>query len=229
MKNMAEYVIMRMYAEKGALFMRLYIVRHGETDWNKARRIQGQVNIPLNEFGKHLADETGKGLSDIPFAICISSPLERAVETAQIILRGRDVPIVTDERIQEMSFGIWEGGCCSREGWDLPQEFYKFFDDPEHYQAPEGGEDFYSVRNRLSEFLSELYGKEELKDKNILISTHGATLCGILNIVKGQPVSQYWGKGVHKNCAVTEVEVTEGIPVVMSENQVYYKDKVKEW
>ena len=60
--------------------MKLYIVRHGETDWNKERRIQGQADIPLNGFGRHLAEETGKGLSDIAFDICISSPLSRAVE-----------------------------------------------------------------------------------------------------------------------------------------------------
>ncbi len=46
------------------------MVRHGETDWNKARRIQGQVDIPLNAFGRHLAEETGKGLADIPFEVC---------------------------------------------------------------------------------------------------------------------------------------------------------------
>lgn len=64
--------------------MKLYMVRHGETDWNKARKIQGQVDIPLNEFGRHLAIETGKGLADIPFELCISSPLLRAVELSLI-------------------------------------------------------------------------------------------------------------------------------------------------
>ena len=61
--------------------MKLYIVRHGETEWNKARRIQGQVDIPLNEFGRRLARKTAKGLSDITFDLCYSSPLSRARET----------------------------------------------------------------------------------------------------------------------------------------------------
>ena len=100
--------------------MKLYIVRHGETDWNKERRIQGQADIPLNGFGRHLAEETGKGLSDIAFDICISSPLSRAVETAELILGGKDTPVAKDSRITEMAFGIWEGGCCSKEGWILP-------------------------------------------------------------------------------------------------------------
>ena len=209
--------------------MKLYMVRHGETDWNKARKIQGQVDIPLNEFGRHLAIETGKGLADIPFELCISSPLLRAVETAELILGGRNIPMITDERIEEMAFGVWEGKCCSKEGWDLPQEFCDFFEAPERYGAPEGGEDFYMVRERLEDFLSELYQKEDLKDKNILITTHGAAQCGILNVIKDKPVSEYWGQGVHKNCAVTEVEVRDGAPVILSENYVYYKDEVKAW
>ena len=71
--------------------------------------------------------------------------------------------------------------------------------------------------------------EEDLKDKNILITTHGAALCGILNVIKDKPVSEYWGQGVHKNCAVTEVEVRDGAPVILSENYVYYKDEVKAW
>lgn len=209
--------------------MRLYMVRHGETDWNKARKIQGQVDIPLNEFGRHLARETGKGLADIPFALCISSPLKRAAETAELILGGRNVPVITDKRIEEMAFGVFEGRCCSLEGWDLPQEFHDFFDAPERYRAPEGGEDFYMVRERLEDFLKELYKRDDLKDKNVLITTHGAALCGIVNVMKNRPVSEYWGEGVHKNCAVTEVEVRDGVPLILSENYVYYKDEVKAW
>ena len=74
--------------------MKLYIVRHGETDWNKARKIQGQSDIPLNAFGRHLARETAKGLADVHFDLCFTSPLSRAKETARIILEGRDVPII---------------------------------------------------------------------------------------------------------------------------------------
>lgn len=209
--------------------MKLYFVRHGETDWNKVRRLQGQVDIPLNEFGRHLAVQTGKGLSGIPFAVCISSPLSRARETGELILAGRDVPLVTDERIIEMAFGEWEGGCCSKEGWNLPEEFHHFFDAPEKYRAPEGGEDFAAVKKRTGEFLEELYRREDLKDKHVLITTHGAALCALLNNIKEKPLSDFWGGGVHKNCAVTEVEVKEGVPRILSENKVYYTDEIKPW
>lgn len=209
--------------------MKLYIVRHGETEWNKARRIQGQVDIPLNEFGKRLARKTAKGLSDITFDLCYSSPLSRARETAALLLEGRDTPVIEDARISEMAFGEYEGRCCSRSGWDLPEEFRRFFDGPDKYQAPAGGENFAQVKERTGEFLKELYSRTEYQDSNILIATHGAALAGLLNNIKERSLAEYWGEGVHKNCAVTEVQVTDGKPKILSENVVYYDDEVEPW
>lgn len=209
--------------------MKIYFVRHGETDWNKERKIQGQVDIPLNEFGRHLARETAKGLRDVPFDVCFTSPLERARETAQIILQGRDVPILEDKRILEMNFGVLEGKCCSKEGWDVPDSFQMFFDDPVHYQAPEGGEDFQAVRKRTGDFLNWLFAQEQYRDSTVLVTTHGAAMAGLLNNLKKKPLAEYWGVGVHNNCGVTEVEVTDGRIEIISENKVYYTDVVKPW
>lgn len=209
--------------------MKLYIVRHGETEWNKERRIQGQADIPLNEFGRLLAKKTAKGLADINFDLCYSSPLSRARETADLILAGRSVPVIEDGRLAEMAFGEYEGRCCSKSGWDLPEGFRRFFDGPDRYLAPEGGEDFAQVKKRTGEFLKELYEKKEYRESNILIATHGAALAGILNNIKEKSLAEYWGEGVHKNCAVTEVEVTDGRPVIISENIVYYDDEVEPW
>lgn len=209
--------------------MKIYMVRHGETAWNKERRIQGQVDIPLNEFGRKLAEKTAMGLSQVQFDICYSSPLSRAKETAALILTGRSVPVIEDERIVEMAFGEYEGRCCSRKGWNLPEEFRSFFDAPDRYQAPAGGENFAEVKARTGEFLTELYKKEEYQKSSVLITTHGAALAGLLNNIKGRSLAEYWGEGVHKNCAVTEVEVTDGKAVILSENVVYYDDEVEPW
>ena len=187
--------------------MKLYLVRHGITDWNARKKIQGQVDIPLNEEGKRLARETAEGLSDVPFDLCISSPLCRAKETARIILRNRKTLILEDPRIMEMAFGEYEGKCCSKEGWDVPESFHRFFDDPAGYQPPEGGESFEDVKKRTGEFLESLYKKDAYQELDILITTHGAALAGLLNNIKNEPLSCYWGSGVHRNCAVTEVEI----------------------
>ena len=89
--------------------MKLYIIRHGETAWNKKFLLQGQTDIPLNENGRELAQVTARALQMVPFDLCITSPLLRAKETAQIILGSRKIPFLEDARIQEIGFGTYEG------------------------------------------------------------------------------------------------------------------------
>jgi len=85
--------------------MTIYIVRHGETDLNSKGVMQGQIDEPLNNVGLELAEITGKTMKGIQFDYCISSPLSRAKETAEIILResGNDIPCTIDDRIMEHS------------------------------------------------------------------------------------------------------------------------------
>ena len=87
----------------------LYIMRHGRTDWNAAHKLQGCSDIPLNNEGRQMAEEAHKKYKDLKFDVCYCSPLIRARETAEIFLRGTNVPIIEDKRLHEMSFGIYEG------------------------------------------------------------------------------------------------------------------------
>ena len=91
--------------------MKVYLMRHGETDYNKKGLIQGTLDIPLNEFGLELAEKTKEGFEKegLTFDYCYCSPLIRARQTAEIILRGTDTPLSYDERIREMNFGEGEG------------------------------------------------------------------------------------------------------------------------
>ena len=95
----------------------LYIMRHGRTDWNDRHKLQGRTDVPLNEEGRRMAEKAAEEYRDIPLDVCWCSPLIRARETAEIVLRGRDVPILTDDRLREMSFGDYEGQENSF-GWD---------------------------------------------------------------------------------------------------------------
>lgn len=210
--------------------MKIYFIRHGETDWNKLRRIQGHADIPLNSFGIHLAKETAKGLADVPFDVAFTSPLVRAAETAKLVLGDRNVPVIEDARIQEIGFGVYEGLCAHGEHANLPDKgFMKFFEDPVHYKAPEGGESLEEVTTRVTEFLNQLYQNPSYQNSNILIATHGAALCAIMRVIKGTSLEELWTNGVPKNCAVTIVEVTNQTPVVLQEGVVYYKDEVAPW
>lgn len=84
-------------------------MRHGKTDWNAKHKLQGRTDIPLNDEGREMAEKAREEYKDIHFDVCYCSPLIRAKETAEIVLQGRNIPLITDERLQEMSFGVYEG------------------------------------------------------------------------------------------------------------------------
>ena len=202
--------------------MKLYIIRHGETEWNKVKRLQGQTDIPLAEEGIRLARETGAGMKDEPIDLVISSPLTRAVQTAKLLTEGRNIPILTDERIIEISFGEWEGECIL-DSEVLPSEFRKFFyEDPLHCICPPGGETFDEVRIRTGLFFQSLVENPEYEQKNILISTHGAASRCLLTQFYEEK-DDIWRGGVPKNCAVTIVEVSGGVGTVVEKDRLYYE------
>ena len=87
----------------------LYIMRHGKTDWNEQHKLQGRTDIPLNDDGIKMAEAAALKYKDVHFDICYCSPLKRAKKTAEILLAGRDIPIISDDRLVEMSFGKYEG------------------------------------------------------------------------------------------------------------------------
>ena len=87
----------------------LYIMRHGKTEWNAMHKLQGRMDIPLNEEGREMAEKAREEYKNLNIDICYCSPLVRAKETAEIVLRGRNIPILTDDRLVEMSFGEYEG------------------------------------------------------------------------------------------------------------------------
>ena len=89
--------------------MEIYIVRHGETKWNKEKRLQGSTDILLSEAGRDLAIKTGQALMNTRIDKIYSSPLKRAYETAQLIRNGREIELIKDDRIRELNFGSFEG------------------------------------------------------------------------------------------------------------------------
>lgn len=205
--------------------MLVYLIRHGQTELNKKKMLQGQSDIELNDCGRKLAEVTGEGMRGVAFDLAFSSPLIRAKETAQLVLGGRDIHIVEDKRIQEISFGEYEGLCYHKDYYNIPDKsFLNFFQAPEKYNTPPQGESFEEIIRRTGGFWQDLIGRQEYADKTILISTHGCALKAILANIRNTPISQFWGEGVHKNCAVTLVEVCDGAAKVIEEGKIYYKE-----
>lgn len=203
--------------------MKIYMIRHGETDWNKVFRLQGHANISLNEAGRELARITAEALKDIPFTRIYTSPLQRAKETAIIIKGERDIPVIEEERIKEISFGIYEGYHCSENNYDIPDpDFINFFKKPEAYIPPKEAESIEHLCERTTDFLMELVHNKEMAEETILVSTHGAAIRGLLSTVHKRSKAQFWEGGVHKNCAVTLLDVTQGNIELVEEAKIYY-------
>ena len=203
--------------------MRIYIIRHGETDWNTIKRLQGRSDIELNDQGRRLARITAEALKDVEFSRIYTSPLKRAKETALIMKRDREIPIIEEPRIIEMSFGIYEGLCSGRDYYTIPDpNFSFFFTQPERYIPPEGAESIAELCKRTTEFLHELVHNQDMKEDTVLISTHGAALMGLLSSVHKRGIAGFWGDGVHKNCAVTILEVTKNGISILEEGKIFY-------
>lgn len=202
----------------------MYIIRHGQTPWNARKCLQGRSDVDLNENGIYLAELTGKALRDVTFDMAFTSPLIRAKHTAQCILAGREVPIIEDERLIEISFGIYEGCCYAEENRQVPQQWIEnFFHAPQDYVAAQGGESLDDVEKRTRDFMEDICSRKELQDKTILVSTHGCALRGLLNSIRESNREDYWHGGVSKNCAVSIVTCNRGEkPVLVEENHIYY-------
>lgn len=203
--------------------MKLYIIRHGETDWNVKRRFQGRADIPLNEEGRRLARITSEALKETAFTKIYTSPLKRAYETAMIIKGDRDIPVIEEPRIIEIGFGEYEGLCCGKDNFNIPDpEFMNFFDKPEAYEPPRGAEGIDELKARTADFLHEIVHNKNMENDTILVSTHGAALRGLLSYINGIELKDFWKGGVHKNCAVTIVDVNDGRAVIIEEGRTYY-------
>ena len=144
--------------------MKLYVVRHGETIWNVEHKVQGITDIPLTEKGRKDAEELQELISTLNIDVVISSPLERARETAKILIDSK-LPVNTDDRIKERDWGMNEGALIDTiDRWDCWDVILNT-----KVQNIECIQDF---MDRVSNFIEEI--KIKHKDKNVLVVTHSA-------------------------------------------------------
>lgn len=205
--------------------MRIYLVRHGETDWNSIRKLQGQTDIPLNDFGKELAELTRDGLSDVDFDFIYASPLVRAIQTAEIIRADRELQIHTDDRLKEIHFGQCEGVIIPRYSDVTDCPIWKFEFDTENYIPADGGETFEEIFERTSNFFNEVVMPMEDKYKNVLIVGHGCMNRTILNTIMGRELKRFWEIKLD-NCAVSIIEIEDGVAKVIEPSMKYYEREV---
>ncbi len=201
--------------------MLLYVLRHGVTQWNKLKKVQGVVDIPLAPEGIELAKKTGEALKDVHFDICFTSPLTRARQTAQCVLGDREIFIIEDKRIREIDFGVLEGTRFKdSQGKIVSHEMEVFFEDPLNFKRPDQGENISDILKRTGDFWREITNDPRLSDKTILVSSHGCAVRALLQNVYHDE-AHFWHGCVPPNCSINLVEVKEGQARLLQEDKVY--------
>lgn len=202
--------------------MELYIIRHGETVWNKSRLLQGSTDIELSDKGRELAEITSEKLSEISFDKIYSSPLNRAYETAQIMRRSRDIPIIIDDRLRELSFGANEGQNSLELQADENNPFHYFFSQPELYTPAQGGETLEHICERAKDFLEDIIEPQAEELERVMIVAHGAMNKALMCHIKKHGIDQYWSGGLQRNCGVIIVKLDKEGYEVLDESKVFY-------
>ena len=202
--------------------MQIYIVRHGETLWNKDGRLQGATDIELNESGREVARKTGEALKDTIIDKIYSSPLKRAHETACLIRGERNIDIICDERLREVCFGKLEGQRMEDMKKDPDSHFKHFFDAPKQYVPDEDGEELEGLCKRTKEFMEEVVLPQADTLSRIMIVGHGAMNKSIMCFVKNHGIDKFWSGGLQKNCNVIIVNYENGKFDVIEEEKIFY-------
>ncbi len=178
--------------------MKLYLVRHGETDWNLECKAQGQIDNPLNATGIRQAEELRDKIKDYKFDVCYCSPLKRAIQTMKIILGDRDLRTIYDDNLMERSFGSLEGSDASTwvsDAFDLK------------INSSEGSmESIKEVLARSKKALERIK-TENPPDAKVLIVAHDFLLRTLFFNIVGYNDDSDFRRVSFKNSSITELEI----------------------
>lgn len=165
----------------------IYLTRHGETEWNIEKRLQGRGDSPLTENGIQRAKELRDRIKNIDIDVIYSSPIKRALNTANILRGNKNIDIVTDDRLMEMCFGDYEGKKIDIIQKENPNWDIKLIMQGNVEICAPNGENLKEVRERISKLMNKIIA--ENMGKSILIVTHGITLKALMYYFKDEDVN----------------------------------------
>ncbi len=192
--------------------MKILLVRHGETDWNVAQRIQGSTDIPLNENGLAQAEELAHTLENrnTPIIGVYTSKLQRAAQTAQCVADMLGVPCHVLPGLEEINFGLWEGITWEQVAERFPDDL-KRWKENRRYEQPPHGESYQELLVRVVEALQKRIAQLEESGQNIgdiVVVTHSADIMTILSFVNDTPFYEMVKRYKTANTGVVEIEAS---------------------
>ncbi len=199
---------------------RFLLIRHGETDWNRAGKFQGQIDVPLNDNGRKQASLAAEFLKTIHIDFGFTSPMSRPKETAQIILKEHP-PLKLDEDadLREIGHGLWEGKFEAQIKAEYPGELERWQSHPESVQMPEG-ENLQDVWTRATAAWQKIIAQIGNEPRTGIVVAHDATNKVLLCSLLGLGLADIW-KIKQGNGAVTVIDYPDGIegkPVIQALN-----------
>ena len=197
----------------------IYLTRHGLTEWNVNRRMQGWGNGELTEKGIRDAKALGNRLADTTIDKVYSSSSKRAYETAQYIIGDREISLIQMDDLREMNFGDWDGRIREEVEAEYPEDFKTFWEKPHLYDR-NSGETFEHVRKRAVQAFERII--EEHKEGTILIVTHSIFLRVLMTYIKDIPLSDVFKATPPGNTSLAKVEVENGQLNLIFENDMQH-------
>lgn len=184
--------------------MKFYFIRHGQTDWNVAKKIQGKTDIDLNAAGVIQAEKLGEDLCkrDYDIKTVYTSKLKRAFKTAAIISQKLEVECVVLDGVEEVNLGLWEGLSWSEVRENFPKEFSVWHENRGDTEPPQGE----SYREMLERVLIALRQLKEKNEGNVAVITHSAVIMALQSYINDTPFENM----VQYKTANTSVVMVDG-------------------
>ncbi|MTI79450.1 MAG: alpha-ribazole phosphatase [Firmicutes bacterium] len=181
---------------------RIYLVRHGETEWNALKKFQGHSDISLSDVGRLQATRLANHMVKYKIDAAYASDLSRARETAEIIAEKFDIPVVCKKQLREINFGCWEGLTISEIKANYHGIVTKWWEDPAGTQIPDG-EIFTDLVKRVILSLEEIICKHSGQD--VMVVSHGGVVRSIICHVLGINLKEYWRLQLN-NCSLNIID-----------------------
>lgn len=206
--------------------VRLFLTRHGQTEWNVAKRFQGSLDSSLTELGVRQAELLSYRLADEKFDAIYSSHLNRAYRTAQIVSGNREIEIIKDEDLAEMRLGDWEGLKHDEIIEKYSKEYELFWNKPHLYKAS-SGEGYSDLKKRVIGCLERII--KENDGKNVLIVTHTVVIKQIMAYFEGRPLEKLWDIPYIHPTSLSVIEIDNDIVDVKLHADVsHFEDSMKD-
>ena len=186
--------------------MRIFLIRHGETEWNKRNRLQGHSDTHLSPEGFHQAITLAEHAPFQHIDAVYSSDLTRALSTANILAERFNLTTKILPELREMNYGDWEGRFISDLFKESPKAFGKFFTAPERCHPPHG-ETFLECQARVMIGIREIIANHD--NQNVIVVSHGAAIRLILGAALDMPIHKMWAIAQF-NMALNVLRVDDG-------------------